>query len=885
MNRKSNAALRLAIGMSLVSPSLATAQTTDTQVLGVTETTGTHIRQIDVETAAPVDVLDLEYIESTGAMSIGEVIQQLPVIMGNATSTRISNGGNGTADATMRGLPSNNVLVLIDGRRASNYGNAGSYVDLNTIPLSAVQRIEVLKDGASAIYGSDAIAGVINIITRKEYDGVEGMLYYGATSRSDMNTGDVTLTVGRSGEKGNFVLTGEFFDQDGIWSRDREVSSDADTTPDGEEYGFLKRSSAPPRAYIDHPDLGPVTLRDGLAQGRSPSDFRPFDNTRDRYNFNEETPSLIPSRRKSVFFSGDYEISPTLNAFTQAWYMNTSADNSYAPTPLFAAFESRPIIVSANNPYNPFGVDIVDIRRRLLEFGNRTEDLTADNTRLVLGLEGTHFNFDWDLSYTWHKDERETITSGGLNLTRLISALGDPARALPGTVPLNLFGDGRQGSITQGQIDYVSTTARTTGKSSLEDLLFNASRLTPWELQGGAVGVAFGLEYRKEAGEEIPDAQVAAGDTVGFTNFEPTSGDRNVKEAYIELIFPLLGDLPAAKELNLQLAARYSNYSDFGTNTSPKAGATWRINDQVMLRSTWSEGFRAPSINELYLGNAESFDTLADPLQPASDTRTQFRTVTGGNPDLEPETSDSFTAGLVLQPAVLDGFSMTLDYFSIDQQNVVDSNPQFILDENARSGAFADRIIRNSRGELQVLNASLINIGARKVRGTDFSFNYAMPTMKAGNWRFAIAGTYLDSWKEQRLPGQPFVERKGTYVDGSQDGPGGLPEWKGYFSTLWDMGNWSASYRINYVDSYTEISTIDLIVTGEEREHTIGSFVTHDVQGSYTFAGDLKLTLGIDNIWDEMPDTSFEAFNDNYDGHNSNLIGRFLYARVKKSWN
>jgi iron complex outermembrane receptor protein len=171
------------------------------------------------------------------------------------------------------------------------------------------------------------------------------------------------------------------------------------------------------------------------------------------------------------------------------------------------------------------------------------------------------------------------------------------------------------------------------------------------------------------------------------------------------------------------------------------------------------------------------------------------------------------------------------------------------------------------------------------VRGTDFSFNYNLPTEKAGTWRFALAGTYLDSWREQRLPNQPFEERKGTYIDDSQDGPGGLPEWKGFFSTLWDLNNWSASYRINYVDSYTEISTLDLIFTGEEREHTIDSFVTHDVQGSYTFAGDLRVSLGIDNLWDEMPSRSFEAFNDGYDGHNSNLAGRFLYARVKKSWN
>ena len=878
-------AIRAAISFSLLSPSIVIAQTTDSRVLGVTQTTGSHIRQIDVETAAPVDVLDLEYIQSTGAMSVGEVIQNLPAIMGNALSTRISNGGDGTANATMRGLPASNVLVLIDGRRATNFGNAGSYVDLNTIPLSAVYRIEVLKDGASAIYGSDAIAGVINVITRKEYDGVEGQLYYGATSRGDGNTGDVTLMVGKDYEKGNFVLTGELYNQDEIWSRDRDISRDADTTADGEEFGVFQRSSAPPSSFIFHPTRGPLTLKDGLSQGRSPSDYRAFNDNTDRYNFREETVSLVPSKRGSVFFTGDYDLSPSLNVFTQAWYINTESESTSASTPLFAAFENRPIPVSANNPYNPFGIQIDDIRRRFLELGPRVEDINADNTRVVVGLEGNSINFDWDLSYTWHKDERETDNSGGMNLTRLISALGDPAVAPPGTVPLNLFGDGRQNSITQDQLDYVATTTTTTGESSLKDLLFNASTLTPWELQGGAVGLAFGLEYREEAGEYNPDPQVAAGDTVGFTNFEPTRGDRDVKEAYIEAIFPLLGDVPGAQELNLQLAARYSDYSDFGTNTSPKAGATWRINEQVMLRSTYSEGFRAPSIDELYLGQEESFDILADPLQPPTDTRTQFRTVTGGNPDLEPETSDSFTAGLVLQPAALEGFSMTLDYYRIDQENVVDSNPQFILDENARSGAFADRVVRNAKGELEVLNASLINIGARQVRGTDFSFNYNLPTEKAGTWRFALAGTYLDSWREQRLPNQPFEERKGTYIDDSQDGPGGLPEWKGFFSTLWDLNNWSASYRINYVDSYTEISTLDLIFTGEEREHTIDSFVTHDVQGSYTFAGDLRVSLGIDNLWDEMPSRSFEAFNDGYDGHNSNLAGRFLYARVKKSWN
>lgn len=850
-----------------------TEEASDEPVEEYMTVTGTRIKRTDAEGPAPIDVVDLDQIQKLGTVSIDRILQQLPAVTGGALNTNITNGNDDRSTVTLRGLPSDNCLVLLDGRRLVNHGRASASVDLNSIPMQIIERIEVYKDGASAVYGSDAVAGVVNIITR-DFDGLEVPVYYGQTSRSDLETQDYSFLYGKKFDKGSLLLSANYYDRGIIWSRDRAISDDADTSDFGIEGGYINRSSATVDGFFNtsqgvmtydasanHPDFGP---------------YRAFDNTIDRYNFREETPAVFPQERANIYFKGHTEIMDGIDAFMEAHYMNIKSQNDLAPNPLFTiqtGYNAAPVItVSADNIYNPFGEDLIDIRRRLIEFGRRTASREGDNFRFVGGLRGTFFDsWDWDATFLWHEDKRSNYQNGALIGPRTVLALGpnDVCEADPDCVPLDLFHGG--GSITQDQVDYLNTAGLFTGRSQIRSISLNTNGFLGY-LPAGPAGLAAGIEYREESGEDNPDSLVSQGQTIGFTNFERTFGKRDATEAYVELNLPLFNDMPAAKVLELSLAGRYSDYSDFGTNFAPMGGLRYKPVEQLLVRATYSESFKAATMNQLYSGDSQSFPQLSDPLAPADDTRTQFLTIYGSNPNLEPEESENFTVGIVVEPTR--NFSFTADMFSIDQTNVVRANPQYILDRNAQDGSYADRIIRDQNGYLQRVDASFINVGQREVSGFDFSFNYRIPETSVGDFNLTLNGTYMDSFKEQDTPDSPKIEWADRF-DGN-GGPGSCPDLRSNFIGTLTRDNMDFTLAANYISSYWETE----YVNGYDRE--IDSWLTFDVQ--FSIALDSKfgtnLSLGIDNITDEEPPFSSQAFNDNFDGSMHNLFGMFWYLRI-----
>ncbi|CAM2006359.1 TonB-dependent receptor plug domain-containing protein [Acanthopleuribacter pedis] len=833
--------------------------------------TGTRIKRTDAETAAPIDVVTREEIEKSGATSIDRILQELPSVTGGALNTNISNGNDDRSTITIRGLDSSNTLVLLNGRRLVNHGRASASVDLNTIPLQAVERIEVLKDGGSAIYGSDAVAGVVNIITRDHVDGFETPLYYGQTSRGDLETQNYSVLFGTSTDRARIMVSANYYEKTGIFSRDRSISNDADTSQTfGIDLGYFNRSSATPTGYFNVPGLGVMTLDPALGDGSDASHFRAFDNTVDRYNFREETPATLPQERSNIFMTGSYDWKDNISFFAEAWYMKIKTDNGLAPNPLFTAFNGfGPITVSADNQYNPFGVDIPDVRRRMIETGLRSAEREGDNYRVVGGVEGSFgTDWSWDAYFLWHEDTRRNFQAGALIGPRVELALGpaDQCLASPGCVQLNLFGG--PGSITEEMLDYVSTTGLFTGRSNMKQLAFNIAGTLAF-LPAGGLGFAAGVEYREEFGEDNPDSLVSLGETIGFTNFERTFGDRDLKEAYAELYVPIANSVPGAQLLEMTFAGRYSDYSDFGDNFAPKFGFKYKPIEQVALRATYSETFKAPTLNQLFSGNSQGFPTLVDPLAPAGETRTQFLTVEGSNPDLSPESSEVTTVGLVVEP--VENLSFTIDRFVIDQEDVVKANAQYILDENANSGAFAERVIRDADGFLQLLISTPINVGRVEVSGWDFNINYRMPDVLDG-LSVTLNGTYMDKWDEQATPDTAFIERAGTF-DGN-DGPGSVPDYK--INMLWSLnsGKLNVSGGMNYISTYEEVEPF----SGNIRE--IDSWLTVDVQAGYAINPDFRISVGIDNILDEEPPFSAQAFNDNFDGSTHNLYGTFFYTQI-----
>ena len=844
--------------------------------------TGSRIKRSTLQGSAPLHLISSPDIELSGAQTIGQILRYVPAVSGNATSTAISNGGDGTATVTLRGLPASNTLVLINGKRVANDGLAGESVDLNSISPAAVERIEILKDGASPIYGSDAIAGVVNIIMKKDFYGFLAEQYAGVSDEGDALAVTTTLQYGTGFKHGSFFASATYFDQGEIKSRHREVSRLADGRDRG---GADLRSSATPDARVTLPG-GETVIRD-----RRSGRYRPVDDD-DLFNFPDFTSSLVPSDRISLYTSASYDFSELLTGTFEASYIETDAKAQLAPTPVFTAFEQEPIIISADNVYNPFGVEIEDLRRRLVELPPRNQQNNSKVARLGATFEGLYESWSWELAVGWSRSDAKETLSGVINADNLRRGVGPAANCqgadIDDCVPINLFG--RPGSVTREQLNFLRVPSEVDGESKLLSVGFTAFRRL-FDLPAGPLEFAFGAEHRDESTEKKPDRVLADLGTIGGTNFEATDGDRNVSEVFFESVAPVWADREAGRHFDLELALRYSHYDDFGQTTNPKVGLRLQASPDILLRGTWSQGFRAPTLNELYQGQTEDQAFISDPCtqqsnvgrlpgceQQADPSRNQFLTVTGGNDKLDEENSVSKGIGLVWTPGFLPGFSASADYFDIDIDNVVDSSAQFIVNQNAAFGRFEDRIERDDMGNLQLVTATNLNVGDRQVRGVDVSLDYRLPTRAWGQFSAAVDLSWITEYSNQLDENSPKQDLAGTFIDPASEGLGGIPEWKGNFGIQWARQRWRGSYDLHYVSNMEET------VPNSNRQRHIESWLVHDLQFSYVFnvAQGLRIAAGIDNLLDEEVPFAASAFNDNYDGRTHELRGRFWYAKLSQ---
>ncbi|HSG88851.1 MAG TPA: TonB-dependent receptor [Pseudomonadales bacterium] len=846
--------------------------------------TGSRILRPGLDLDAHVDVIDRQEIELSGDQTLSDVIRQLPAVAGNATSTLVTNGGDGTASITLRGLPASNTLVLLNGRRLNSDALRGESVDLNTIPLAAVERIEILKDGASAIYGADAIAGVINIVTRHDFRGLWLSAYGGTSSRDDLRTEHMSLLWGHKSERMALSLGAEVYDQGRIQSRDRDISRTADDRARG---GIDKRSSATAPARIT---LGndALILAEG-ASGTASGDFRAATDE-DRFDFRSETTALVPSERWSLFGEADVNLAPGLSAYTELLYTSTEARNTLAQTPLLTGFEVMPLPVAANAAFNPFGVRIDDVRRRIVELPNRTTVNETDTERVVLGLRWRRDGSGMDLHLAHHETDAVEEQTGLLSAPELALALGPEAtcRSTPACVPLNLFGPA--GSIDRAMLDWIATDISSRARSSLTTFALNAHG-SLGALPSGNIEFAVGAEYRDESLDIVPDPAAIAQETVGGANFGGTDGNRRIGELYGELAIPLLHDRPFARELDLQLATRLSRYSDFGQTQNPRVALRWRPLEDLLLRSAWAEGFRAPTLRELNLTVQQSAAFLVDPCaQPwnvgtlpgcrvqSDPTLTQFLTLTGGNMDLKAEQARSFTLGFLWTPSWVAGdMDLSVDYFDIEQEDVVDASAQFVVNENAATGRFADRVLRDAMGNLTSVTATNLNVGRRDVSGLDITFKWQLPPTRYGVVELAVNAAHIRRFLDQLNPDAKPTDQAGTFVDAASEGNGSLPDWKANLGLSWAWGPWEARYGLY------QVSSLDEVVPGLDRQRQIDGWQVHNLQVGYrwlTAVSDTRLALGVKNLTDEAPPFSAAAFNDSFDARTYDLIGRYLYARL-----
>ena len=842
--------------------------------------TGSRIRHQKYGQASPVDIITAPDIELSGAQTIGELLKFVPAVSGNSTSTAISNGGDGTATVTLRGLPSSNTLVLINGKRVANDGLAGDSVDLNSIPPAAVERIEILKAGASAIYGSDAIAGVINVIMKKDFHGVLLEAFYGEADAGDLQTQTHTLQYGTGIPNGSFFISGSIYEQDSILSRDRQVSSSADTRGLG---GADLRSSATVPARVTLAGGDTLILDKGSYRAATDEDL---------FDFQAFTTAVVPLERASVYSNISYDFNERVSGGLEFQYLETDAESTLAPTPVFTAFEQTPLSISSTNIFNPFGQNIVDLRRRLVELPVRQQRDESKVTRFGATLEGLIETWNWELSYDWSRSEAAQNTTNLVNANNLQRGLGPSSEcrgaALDDCVAVNLFGPA--GSLAPDQVAFLSVDGEVSGYYKLSSINGNITNEV-LDLPYGKGALALGAEYRTESTSKRPSELIASIGTLGGTNFEPTRGDRQISELYAEAILPLWESQNSTTSVEIEAALRYSNYSDFGETTNPKFGFKFQAAPGLLLRASYAEGFRAPSLNELYQGNSEEQAFLNDPCAQASNvgvlpgcllqadpTRNQFLTITGGNAQLNPETAISHGLGIVWTPQSLPGLVASIDYFRIDQDNVVDSSAQFAVNQNAFTGQFTDQVERDDMGNLQLITANNLNVGSRRVSGTDLSLTYHHRKRRWGQLSVNSSATYISEYQSKLDASSVRLDLAGTFRDEASEGLGGIPEWKGQLGLRWSRERWLGNYEMHYVSSLKEL------IPGSMDSRSIDSWIIHDLQLSYSFdllAG-LRWAVGIDNVLDEEAPLATSAFNDNIDGRTHELKGRFWYTKLSQ---
>ncbi len=688
--------------------------------------TGSRVRRKDLTTPAPVTVLTRQQLQESGKVTIGEFLQMLPE-QGNSPNFQLNNGGatysaDGSTRINLRSLGVTRTLVLVNGRRFVNSGvGASSSVDLNSIPAAAVERIEVLKDGASAIYGSDAIAGVVNVITRKTFNGTEASAQYGVSGHGDANTFDGQVTTGRSGTAGNFLFSVGYFNQGDSWLRDRDWSANALTynyATQAAEPGGSRRTPNVTIGLPQNPDTSPLAgcmasptcsflvnndanwrtdnfIQDPAARtAANPQGWR-VATAADRYNFAAENYLTIPSNRVQVYSSGDTRFSG-VRGYYEASYVQRNSQQNAAPMPLnpgdypIAPGSDIPIAVSAFNQYNPFGVEPTFAGRRLVEFGHREYKEELGTFRVVTGLDGTLpepfgplRGWYWDVSLNYGRSNGTFTTAGAIRNSRIADAVGpsmpdkngnpvcvktpgDLNTIIPGCVPLNLFSGPNNGSISPSQISGLGFE----GTSRAFDQLFSVGANATGELfklmADRPVSLALGYEFRRQSGAQIAD---------------PMS-------------IPVISNVPGVQDLEASVAGRSVNYDTFGGKFTYKFGARYTPVRDLTVRGTYSTAFRAPTISELYLGQSETAPPAADPCKgplsgnltdplvkqctatgaPATgsgDQGNQELAHQGGNRNLSPETAKIFTAGVVVQPRMVRDLSITLDYYHMTVDNLV----------------------------------------------------------------------------------------------------------------------------------------------------------------------------------------------------------------------
>jgi outer membrane receptor protein involved in Fe transport len=862
--------------------------------------TGSNIPTVELEGPSPIVRIDREEINRSGAETVGELLRRLPQNNSGSYDEKFQNSfAPGTSGVSLRGLGMGYTLVLVDGRRLGNHSEAQNittaFSDLNGVPMAVVERIEVLLDGASAIYGSDAVAGVINIITRDNFEGVEINVGYSNTADSDMGTQRYSITGGTVSENGNAWVSVDYMQRNSLQHDDRDYAASANQGPAG-GYDFRSSSGNP----------GSIKILPGSENGFESGFYQvPAGSTGtptaeeiisapgiNRFDYNPWMTLTPEYERYGASSRINYNVTDYATAFVQTTYRNIKVHQEMAPTPAFGDLNTDTWgILPASNAFNPFGEDTT-FRHRLIEMGPRLFDIESDIFRILPGVK-FDIGDSWQAETAFLFNKVETINFGqnAVSSDALTDALAssDPATAY------NLFGAGL-GINSPSVLDALRVNTVRRAESELR--MFDVKAAGDiFELPGGTVALAVGAETAKEDTSDVGDSLSMANKIVA-SGGTSNAGSRSRDAAYAEFMVPIIGEdnrVSGIHSLGLQAAWRVEQYSDFGSADNPKVGLKYQPHERVLLRGTYQTAFRAPGLQQLYMGQTIAHPFLLDPAR--GDDGMQYKTISGGNPDLQPEESDSYSIGAVIDIPMPENMSLSVsvNWSQVELENQITSlGAQYML---SNEELFGNNIIRNEQtdadraadnpgpdgqfatedhpewgeddipnggipGSLKHINNAYLNLANVNVEVLDISIDYGIDT-SVGYFGVDLRAAHMESYEYQARPTDAFEEQVGSYT---------IPELRGNLSVWWNYDKYSAGATVNYVDSFDQLYG----VIPEVDSHT-----TLDLQATYDLTDNSRITVGALNVTDEDPpwsDSEAEGYSYGTAGHSP--WGTVMYARA-----
>lgn len=918
----------------------------DTQRLGTVVVTGSRIRRVDLETANPVVTIDKATIERSGKLTVGDLLQNLPAVAGAGSNPSVNNsGGDGGTYIDLRGLGAERTLILINGHRLMQI--PGNSTDVNQIPASAIERMEVLGDGASSVYGSDAIGGVVNFILRQDFQGVEVQADYGISDKDDGQREGYSVSFGHTTDKGNLLLGINYNKQEIASAANRPFAADAFYLSSG--VVSVAGSSRTPTGYIKVPASlypgcnadanGNATVTLGSGQGGQRGDYRCYSGS-DAFNF-QRVGNLVltPQERTGAFAIGNYKISDSVTGYLEVYANKTRSRSQIAPLPFDAPNDG--VTVSADNYYNPFGVEFGPdgylFRSRFTSLGNRVIQQSTETYSGHGGLKGTfgQSSWTWDLGFDYGHYSKDTDTYGYVNYPALRNALGPsflgddgqvhcgtPQSPIAGCTPINIFNIADPATIAQLQSVSVNPSQNSTTASQKIARFDVAGEL--FDLPAGTVSLAGGLTYRKDSLTGRVDSLAVANSRANCALAQeacgsPTSGSLDVKEAYVELLVPLLKDVPFAHSLNLIVGDRYSKFNEFGNTNNWKVALEWRPLEDLLLRGTVSKLFRAPTTLDVYAGPGGNAPNFQDPCIGLVGTNpacrgvpadgsfegsglSQSNGVLSGNlwarrnvdpnlPALKPEFGKSFNFGVVYDPHWLEGLSVSADMWRLYLNDYISNIGASVAANSCfTSGKFCDLIHRfedgPNAGQIDYISQPVVNMGRFDAKGVDFALKYRLPETSFGNFAFSFNSTYLARMDNATAPGGVVNHLAGKYWNEY----GNYARWRAIGGIAWRLGAFDASWYAHYIGPISLGSarldqnfSADAVYPGVVIRR--GASTTHSFQVGYELASlKTRFDIGVDNAFDKKPPILYQnnVLNSNTDvsTYYSEMIGRYFWGRV-----